>query len=555
MARLALFLSAILWVSAPAFAAPKPGRALEVKVWVLNFDPIIDPVQKTRLHEECKWNDPKELAKQYAADVKEASGGLVSFKIVGWDDLDEFPVKADGFTYNAATYMLHHRTNKGWHQPDLADYPLVIAKYKLAERIEQGEFDEVWWFGAPYFGFGESAMAGRGAFYINGPVYDAPDVKCKQAFAIMGFSYERGPAEMIHNLCHRTESTMSRIFGGWQADRLDTDWARFAANAHQSKGIAAVGTCHYPPNGTADYDYANPNFVDSTADDWQNYPNLTGAKSKVNCETWGGPDYQRNYLKWWFARLPHADGVNPANGRLNNWWEFVFRFNEYDARGKIVEASDPKSERAAALAVLKAGGKLSVLTSDGKVEVTAAPKLPAGDFEVTEIHLAGRPITAEQLATLARLPRLRLLNLGSTPVTDTAFARITALPTLEWLSLSGTKITGKALININSFPELVYLELNNTAISDAAIKHLAKHPTLRELHLTSTAITDAGIIGLEAIPKLTTLSLAETKITDVGLASLAKMQELSTVWLSKTRTTEAGVNTLKSSLPNLTIHR
>ena len=274
------------------------------------------------------------LAEEHAADVKEASGGRTVFKIVEWIDLDEFPVKVDGFAYTLAQFLEVWHANKGFHQPDQADYPKLIAKHKLVEKVEDGEIDETWWFGFPYCGFGESAMAGRGAFGINGPSFDAPEVKCKRPFAIMGFNYERGPAEMIHNLCHRTEATMMRVFAGWQTDRLDHDWARFAANARQSNGVAAAGTCHYPPNAVSDYDYANKDFVESSADDWRNYPKLTGMKTHVNCENWGGPDYQRSYLKWWFARLPSAPGVNPEDGRLNDWWEYVYGFHKYDARGK-----------------------------------------------------------------------------------------------------------------------------------------------------------------------------------------------------------------------------
>ncbi len=317
-------------------AAPAPQQNTEVRVLVLNFDPLVDPQKKIRLHEFCRWNDPHLLAQQHAADVKEASGGRVTFKFVDWEDLDEFPVKSDGFAYTLEGYLNCWRTNKGWHQPDQADYPKLIEKYGLVEQVERGEVDEIWWFAFPYAGFGESAMAGRGAFGINGPAFDAPQVKCQRPFAIMGFNYERGPAEMIHNLSHRTEATMTRIFGGWQADKLDHDWARFAANAHQSRGIAAVGSCHYPPNGVKDYDYDNKEFVDSTADDWKNYPQLTGVKTKVNCESWGGPDYQRNYLKWWFARLPRAAGVNESSGRLNDWWEYVYGLHKYDVRGKPI---------------------------------------------------------------------------------------------------------------------------------------------------------------------------------------------------------------------------
>jgi hypothetical protein len=43
------------------------------------------------------------------------------------------------------------------------------------------------------------------------------------------------------------------------------------------------------------------------------------------------------------------------------------------------------------MAVLAAGGKVSVLTLDGKSEVSDSAKLPNGDFEVTEVALTGRP--------------------------------------------------------------------------------------------------------------------------------------------------------------------
>jgi hypothetical protein len=323
-----------------SLAAELTARSTEVKVLVLSFNPIVDSKSGKRLHEEFRWNDPRKLAEAHAGDVKEASGGRISFKFVEWLDLDEFPEKVDGFTYTLSDFLQTWRAKKGFHQPDQADYPKIIAKYKLVEKVESGEIDETWWFGFPYCGFAESAMAGRGAFGINGPAYDAPKVVSKRPFAIMGFNYERGAAEMIHNLCHRTEATMTRIFAGWQTERLEHDWARFAANAHQSNGVAAVGTCHYPPNGEKDYDYDNERFVESSADDWKNYPKLTGAKTKLNRDAWGGPDYQRNYLKWWFARLPRAEGISPSSGRLNDWWEYVYNFHLYDARGKPRPAND-----------------------------------------------------------------------------------------------------------------------------------------------------------------------------------------------------------------------
>jgi hypothetical protein len=66
------------------------------------------------------------------------------------------------------------------------------------------------------------------------------DVPSKRQFAIMGFNYERGVAEMLENLSDRIEATMSREYGGSRIDELAHDWARFAANEAQS-GTPAVG--------------------------------------------------------------------------------------------------------------------------------------------------------------------------------------------------------------------------------------------------------------------------------------------------------------------------
>lgn len=307
---------------------------LEIKVLVINLDPLIPNEGNRPLHQVYKWNDPRQLAEGYIKEIQQASGGFIRYKIVEWRDVNAFPVKEDGFVYTPETFKECWENRETCHQPDGSDYPLLLETYGVVPRIDSGEIDELWIFGAPYFGFWESAMAGPGAFYINGGVYDS--MEASRPFAIMGFSYERGVAEMMHNLSHRTESSMERIYGGWEVDKLTTNWARFAANAHQSNGVAAVGTCHYPPNGEKDYDYANPREVESSADDWLNYPNLAGKTAKVSCETWGGPNYHLNYMRWWFSHLPKAPGIN-EDGRQNNWWKYVFDFNRYTADGKWKE--------------------------------------------------------------------------------------------------------------------------------------------------------------------------------------------------------------------------
>ncbi len=333
----------------PTVKAPKSvaqdGDVIHVRVLAIEFNPVIPAAihapddtdaKPITVRELGHWNDPLKLAAGYMQDLCDASGGILQYEIVEWIVAREFQKKTDGFVYSPQQYVDCFHKREKWHQPDGIDYPHFVADFGIVPRVVAGEIDEVWMFGAPYFGYYESAMAGKNAFYINGGVFGADQVKCKRAFAIMGFNYERGVAEMLHDLCHRTESTMSRVYGGWKADELVSNWARFAANHDQSNGVAAVGTCHWPPNGQKDYDYANPRKVASSADDWLSYPKLTGQTREVSCETWGGPDYHRNYMKWWFSHVPKAAGKN-QDGRLNKWWQYIFKFNDYDERGRPIK--------------------------------------------------------------------------------------------------------------------------------------------------------------------------------------------------------------------------
>lgn len=311
-------------LSHPATAQVPELPPIEVRVLVLDIDPILPEKESQPISTAMGWKDARALATQYAAEVEQVSHGRVRYRIVAWQWVNEFPVKVDGFRYTTASWLQCWQQRDTCHQPDGTDYPRLLSKYGIVPRIDRGEIDELWIFGAPYLGFWESAMAGPGAWEINGGVYDS--VPSAQRFAIMGFSYERGLAEMLHNLCHRTEATMTHRHGGWRADSLVNSWARFAANAFQSKGVAAVGSCHYPPNGVRDYDYAAERTVLSTADDYLDYPALDGSTKPVNRDTWGGPDYHLNYLRWWFTRLPHVTGT-AADGTRNDWWGYVFGLN------------------------------------------------------------------------------------------------------------------------------------------------------------------------------------------------------------------------------------
>ncbi len=323
MRHYAPFLTMALGLAVPGMGPGKPDATrLPVRVVVVNFDPVLKS-SGVRLHQACGWNDPRELAARYAADVRQASHGIVTYTIAKWIDADEFPVKLDGFCYTEDSYQACRQGRSKWHEPDAVDYTALIARHKLVALIDRGDADEVWLFGPPYAGFCESCMAGPGAFWINGdPV---PKIASKRAFVLMGFNYERGPGEMLEDLGHRTEATMSRVYGGWEAGQDRNDWERFTLYDQVAPGRSGCGSVHWAPNSAGDYDWGNKREVLSTCDNWLTYPDgKKGKPRRVDAAEWGGGDMRAHHL-WWLAHLPHAEGR--TEGKANNWWLYVIDFN------------------------------------------------------------------------------------------------------------------------------------------------------------------------------------------------------------------------------------
>ena len=310
--------------------APEDRPHITRRVLVLNYDPILEAHDGLRLHAFLGWNDPAQLTQEYLDDLALASHDYVEWEIVEFRDLDEWPLKADGFRYTDETYLecYFDSQNHPWHQPDGVDYENVIATQGLDELVQEGAVDEVIMWGAPYFGYWESHMVGATAYWCNSGPLIHPGVPL---YVIMGLNYERGVAEALHSFGHRAESIMTHVYGSWSSDgTINHLWDRFTRvySLHGSVP-AGCGNIHFPPNGTADYDYSNPTPVLSEADDWLNFPQFQGTTDQVDCESWGGPDYQRNYLLWWYERLPHITGGRYSDGKLLNWWGYLLDMNEY----------------------------------------------------------------------------------------------------------------------------------------------------------------------------------------------------------------------------------
>lgn len=336
---LAVLLPLLMGVLKPAFAAPpQPDPAKRaIKILGLNYDPLLRTRGNVRLSRHMKWNDARQFTTNLVRHLQECSGGFADYRIVEFIDVDAWPVKRDGFRYDEESFLAMWKDRKKAHQPDSISYAAIFKEHNLVERVRRGEIDEVWLWGAPYFGYDEYAMKipGDRLFYpTDNPwfyrPYDIPD--CGRTVWVMGFNYEVGEDNALHSFGHRVEGILSLTVGRgiWDNQKSPTNiWNHFTHQADAFPDDAQVGNVHGGPNARSGYDYAQTNAVLSGADTWFNYPQLTDVKKWVNRETWGGPQYHLNYMRWWLNHLPKAAGV--TDGFYNSWWRYV---GDYDAAVK-----------------------------------------------------------------------------------------------------------------------------------------------------------------------------------------------------------------------------
>jgi hypothetical protein len=322
---LSLVLLATL-AAAPLPVAGEAGERIRVRVYVLDFDPLMDNGQPLTV--DRGWGDPFALDAAYVADVTTASAGIVEQRIVKTSVVRDFPVKLDGFKFTNAEYIGCLLTSPPTDPcKALIDYQVVLstpydAKLGSAcDALRKNRIDEVWLWGGPWFGYQE--------FNIGTPHSLCPDVT--RTFAVMGFNYERGVGEMVHDLGHRAEFLIPASIGYAIWDRFDGQRQRYAedffcpiapdaTHPEVAPPVGHAGNVHFPPNAYCHYQYDRDYPVLSDADDWGNYPNLTGAQSTVNASTWGGT--QEGFMVWWLGRFPRNPGSTSAG--LNDWWRYVY---------------------------------------------------------------------------------------------------------------------------------------------------------------------------------------------------------------------------------------
>lgn len=321
-------------VCAPRASAIKP------RVLVLSYNPWLSSQDMSMFEYETRPAvppDPLETSEQMHLDICNASDGFVDIQVVEQIERNEFPLMTNGLRMDEQEYLSLYSqglTYSDVYPGAMIDLNFAITDDSINERIKNHEIDEVWYFGSWTISSYESQMGGPGAFWINGPTFE---IDSGRAFVVQTFENRLGIGMLLHGFGHRVEGILNQAYGNI-ATNQDTPWARYAKNPSFPPdwipGVPlGIGDIHHPPNATLDYDYTNQTIVESSADDWFNYPNMTGQTQQVNAQTWGNT--QDGFLQWWHSHLPKSEGVSPradsspSEMRQNNWWKYIFEFYRY----------------------------------------------------------------------------------------------------------------------------------------------------------------------------------------------------------------------------------
>jgi hypothetical protein len=134
--------------------------------------------------------------------------------------------------------------------------------------------------------------------------------------------------------------------------------------------------------------------------------------------------------------------------------------------------------------------------------------------------------TDPAIAAIARLPKLKSLNIGGRRLTDAALAPLADAQVLT--DFSSPLSRDPAFADIAKIPCLERLvNMYNRSTTDAATRHLGGHPTLARYSAFGTQITDDSLRVLALLPSLEAVELDNCfGISDAGVRALVRAPKL-----------------------------
>jgi Leucine-rich repeat (LRR) protein len=195
--------------------------------------------------------------------------------------------------------------------------------------------------------------------------------------------------------------------------------------------------------------------------------------------------------------------------------------------------------------------------------------------DLQALSLVGPPggVTDEGMAYIAKMKKVRSLDLYGVIVSDDGMASVGAVSTLQELAIgSGPtdqgirhlallrdlrslycrfKIRGPGLRHLEHLQHLQCLDLDDTELGEGALTPLeCLRSRLRILSLRKTRITDRDLKTISMMRSLWVLDLSQTLITDRGIVRLTTLENLEKLHLSNCQLTSKSLRSI-CKLPHL----
>jgi hypothetical protein len=167
--------------------------------------------------------------------------------------------------------------------------------------------------------------------------------------------------------------------------------------------------------------------------------------------------------------------------------------------------------------------------------------------------LAETQVTDAGMVHVANMKRLETLDLYDTKVSNSGLAHLAGVTSIRVLKIGGTQITGDGLENLLPLKSLKELDVNDLkdGMTEKGLATISKFANLTQLNLGGDRITATGIAALANLPKLGNLCLARTNLSAGEIDALAKLKHLEVLDLEATPVTIKDLNTLAKELPSL----
>ena len=136
-------------------------------------------------------------------------------------------------------------------------------------------------------------------------------------------------------------------------------------------------------------------------------------------------------------------------------------------------------------------------------------------------------MTDADLAKVARLPRLRSINLAYTRITDQGLEHLAPLKDVRALKLYfAESVTDQGIVHLKHWKNLEHLDLRGTKVTSTLFEHIAQMTSLRYLDVGYSRVNDDSFELLGNLDHLEHLAFGGNKMSGVALPSLKLLPAL-----------------------------